>query len=110
MRRKDDTLRDTLVALARELAEGEGIGGVNIRALAQSAGVAAVTVYNYFSGKEELLLALTEEYWGRRGWQPSREGWRRACCGGWRGIPGSGEMCGTRALPGRGSPGSLWPI
>lgn len=63
MRRKDDTLRDTLVALARELAEGEGIGGVNIRALAQRAGVAAGTVYNYFSGKEEILLALTEEYW-----------------------------------------------
>lgn len=63
MRRKDDTLRDTLVALARELAEREGIGGVNIRALAQRAGVAAGTVYNYFSGKEEILLALTEEYW-----------------------------------------------
>lgn len=63
MRRKDDTLRDTLVALARELAEGEGIGGVNIRALAQRAGVAAGTVYNYFSGKDDILLALTEEYW-----------------------------------------------
>jgi len=31
--------------------------------LAGKAGVAAGTVYNYFSNKDEILLALTEEYW-----------------------------------------------
>lgn len=63
MRRKDDTLRDTLLALARETADREGLEAVNIRALASRAGVAAGTVYNYFSSKDEILLALTEEYW-----------------------------------------------
>lgn len=63
VRRKDDTLRDTLLALARETADREGLEAVNIRALAGRAGVAAGTVYNYFSSKDEILLALTEEYW-----------------------------------------------
>ncbi len=63
MRRKDDTLRDTLLALAKEMADREGIEAVNIRTIARRAGVAAGTVYNYFSGKDEILLALTEEYW-----------------------------------------------
>ena len=63
MRRKDDTLRDTLLALDKEMADREGIEAVNIRTIARRAGVAAGTVYNYFSGKDEILLALTEEYW-----------------------------------------------
>ena len=31
--------------------------------LAKKAGVATGTVYNYFTNKDEILLALTEEYW-----------------------------------------------
>lgn len=63
MRRKDDTLRDTLLALCRDTVEREGIEAVNIRSIAKKAGVATGTVYNYFSGKDEILLALTEDYW-----------------------------------------------
>ncbi len=63
MRRKDDTLRDTLLNLARNIADTQGIDAVNIRAIAQRAGIATGTMYNYFSNKEEILLALTEEYW-----------------------------------------------
>ena len=63
MRRKDDTLRDTLLEYARELADSEGLEAVNIRSIAGKAGEAAGTVYNYFAGKDEILLALTEEYW-----------------------------------------------
>lgn len=63
MRRKDDTLRDTLLAYARELADTDGPEAVNIRSIAGKAGVATGTVYNYFAGKDEILLALTEEYW-----------------------------------------------
>lgn len=63
MRKKDGTLRDVLLAHARALADAEGIGAVNMRAIAQKAGVATGTVYNYFSSKDEILLALTEEYW-----------------------------------------------
>lgn len=63
MRRKDDTLRDTLLDCARDLADTEGVDAINIRTLAGKAGVATGTVYNYFSGKDEILLALTEAFW-----------------------------------------------
>ena len=36
-----------------------------MRALADRAGVATGTVYNYFANKDELLLALTEHGLGR---------------------------------------------
>lgn len=63
MRRKDDTLRDTLLEHARSLADAQGLDAVNIRSIAKKAGVATGTVYNYFSNKDEILLALTETYW-----------------------------------------------
>lgn len=63
MRKKDDTLRDTLLGYARDLADTEGVDAINIRTLAGMAGVATGTVYNYFSGKDEILLALTEVFW-----------------------------------------------
>lgn len=63
MRKKDDTLRATLLSLARTVADTEGIEAVNIRSIANKAGIASGTVYNYFSNKDEILLALTEEYW-----------------------------------------------
>ncbi len=63
MRRKDDTLRSALLDCARSMADTEGIDGINIRSIAWKAGVATGTVYNYFSSKDEILLALTEEYW-----------------------------------------------
>lgn len=63
MRKKDDTLRQSLLDNARALAEESGPEAVNIRTLAGRAGVAVGTVYNYFSSKEEILLALTEAHW-----------------------------------------------
>lgn len=63
MRKKDETLGKTLLAFAREIADREGLEAINIRAIAQKAGVAPGTVYNYFASKDDILLALTEEYW-----------------------------------------------
>lgn len=63
MRKKDDTMHDTLLKLARSIADTDGIDAVNIRAIAGKAGIATGTVYNYFSNKDEILLALTEQYW-----------------------------------------------
>lgn len=63
MRKRDDTLRDTLLSVSRMIADTEGIDAVNIRSIAKKAGVATGTVYNYFSNKDAILLALTEEYW-----------------------------------------------
>lgn len=63
MRKKDDQLQSILLDHARTLADIDGIDAVNIRAIAQRAGVATGTVYNYFANKNDILLALTEEYW-----------------------------------------------
>ena len=63
MKKKDETLRDTLLDIARDMAYTGGPNTISIRILAKKAGIAAGTVYNYFSGKDEILLALTEEYW-----------------------------------------------
>lgn len=63
MRKKDETMHDTLLELAREIATEQGPDALNIRALAKRAGVASGTVYNYFEGKDDILLAITEEYW-----------------------------------------------
>lgn len=63
MKKKDDNLRQTLLDTARLLADEEGIERLNIRSIARRAGVASGTVYNYFSSKDEILLALTKEYW-----------------------------------------------
>ena len=63
MKKRDATMRETLLETARRMAEQEGIDGLNIRAIAKKAGVASGTVYNYFSSKDEILLALTKEYW-----------------------------------------------
>lgn len=63
MRKKDETLRETLLDCAREIADTNGIAALNVRSLSRKAGIAAGTVYHYFSGKDEILLVLTEEYW-----------------------------------------------
>lgn len=65
MRSKDETLREALLLAARNISETEGPGAVNIRAIAKATGVASGTVYNYFTGKDDILLALTQEYWCR---------------------------------------------
>ena len=44
MRRKDDTMRDTLLNSARDIADTEGIDAVNIRSIAKRAGIASGTV------------------------------------------------------------------
>lgn len=63
MRKKDDTLRNTLLTAAQKIADTGGIDKINIRTIAQKCGVATGTVYNYFCNKDEILLALTESYW-----------------------------------------------
>lgn len=63
MRKKNLQLRERLLNIACEIAENEGIEQINIRSIAARAGVASGTVYNYFSGKEEILLEITEVYW-----------------------------------------------
>lgn len=63
MRKKDDSMRETLLKCAREIAETQGFDVLNIRVIARLAGISIGTVYNYFSDKDDILLALTEENW-----------------------------------------------
>ena len=63
VRTKKEGLRDALLTSARAIAAREGPDAINIRRLAADAGVATGTVYLYFASKEDVILALTEEYW-----------------------------------------------
>lgn len=63
MRKKDENLQRELLNLAKEMADTWGPDSITIRAVAKKAGIATGTVYNYFLSKDDILLALTEEYW-----------------------------------------------
>jgi AcrR family transcriptional regulator len=52
------TSRDELVDHAARLVRERGVIGLRVRDVAQAAGVAAGTVYNYFPGRDDLLLAV----------------------------------------------------
>lgn len=65
MKKKDEALREQLLDCARNIMNADGLNEINIRSIAREAGVATGTVYNYFSGKDEILLALTEENWDK---------------------------------------------
>lgn len=63
MKRKDENLRGELLKYAQNIADSKGYDKISIRALANQAGIATGTVYNYFDSKDEILLAMTDEYW-----------------------------------------------
>ena len=63
MRKKNQDRRQCLLDCARRIECTEGTDALNIRKLASEANIAVGTVYNYFESKQEVLLAMTEEYW-----------------------------------------------
>lgn len=63
MRKKDDSLRELLLAAARDIVAEKGSEALNIRVLASRAGIATGTIYNYFENKDDILLSLADEYW-----------------------------------------------
>lgn len=63
MRKREEGLREALLACARSVAKEQGPGAISIRRVAKGAGIAPGTFYLYFASKEALLLALTEAYW-----------------------------------------------
>ena len=63
MRKKDDSLRELLLAAARDIIAENGAEALNIRVLASRAGIATGTIYNYFENKDDILLSLADEYW-----------------------------------------------
>ena len=63
MRKKDQDIQPALLASARRIACEQGVEAISIRNLAADVGVSVGTVYNYYESKQDVLLALTEEYW-----------------------------------------------
>ena len=63
MRKKNLDRRQCLLDCARRIECTEGTDALSIRKLASEANIAVGTVYNYFESKQEVLLAMTEEYW-----------------------------------------------
>jgi AcrR family transcriptional regulator len=53
--------RAAIIAAARTMASEGGLGAVQIVPVAEKAGIAAGTVYRYFPGKTDLVLALLAE-------------------------------------------------
>ena len=50
-----DAQRDRIISAATELLAERGYGGCSVAAVSAKAGVSAGTVYNYFTGKSELV-------------------------------------------------------
>lgn len=57
------TSRETILETCRAIVRERGIAGVNVRSVASACGVAPGTLYNYFPGKEALVLAVTADVW-----------------------------------------------
>ena len=50
-----------ILEVARTRFQNEGYGGVTIESIATEAGVSAVTIYNYYETKANLLLAMVQD-------------------------------------------------
>jgi AcrR family transcriptional regulator len=55
--------KETIVREARALLSESNAAKLNMRTLAESAGIAAGTLYNYFPSKEDLIVAVIKEDW-----------------------------------------------
>lgn len=57
------TTRDAILQAGRRLVTQQGIAALNMRLLASECDIALGTLYNYFSDKDELLIAVVESVW-----------------------------------------------
>lgn len=57
------TSREALLLTAKTIVMEQGANSLNMRNLAKQSGVATGSVYNYFSSKAEVLIALVEDFW-----------------------------------------------
>ncbi len=55
--------KERILASAKEIALTEGITKIDIRSVAKNCDIASGTVYNYFSSKGDLLVAVIEDFW-----------------------------------------------
>ncbi len=60
---KNSSMRNDLLLAAHQILREEGIDAITIKHLSNKTNVVPGTIYNYFSSKDEILLALATEYW-----------------------------------------------
>lgn len=65
MKFKNSSMHNDLLIAADKILIEDGIDHINIRHLAEKTGIPTGTIYNYFSSKDEILVALTAEYWSQ---------------------------------------------
>ncbi|MGN0669186.1 MAG: TetR/AcrR family transcriptional regulator, partial [Oscillospiraceae bacterium] len=57
------TSKEEILQISRKIAAEKGLKALNMRAVAGECGIALGTLYNYFSDKEELLIATISSLW-----------------------------------------------
>ena len=68
--------RESILAMAREIADSDGIGALTLRRLGRELGVDSTAMYRYFRNKAELLSAMIDQTFYQVP-QPDPEGdWR----------------------------------
>ncbi|HEV7277523.1 MAG TPA: TetR/AcrR family transcriptional regulator [Devosiaceae bacterium] len=60
---KRERTRTVLLAAARELVREKGFDRLTMEAVAQRAGMTSGAIYGNFKNRDELLLALSDQYW-----------------------------------------------
>jgi AcrR family transcriptional regulator len=76
-KRRPPLSRDRVLRAALELADREGLDGLTMRKLGDSLGVEAMSLYNYFASKDELLAGLIDIVFSEIE-IPQSGGWRSA--------------------------------
>lgn len=57
------TSKEAIMLVCREIAAHQGFQALNMRTVAKECGIALGTLYNYYSDKDELLIAVISSIW-----------------------------------------------
>ncbi len=57
------TSKEAILQACRKIAAEQGLPALSMRAVAKECGIALGTLYNYYSDKDELLIAAVESVW-----------------------------------------------
>lgn len=63
MNKFSENPREVILETAKEIALAQGLYDINIRAVAKKCGISIGTVYNSFASKNDLLMAIIEDFW-----------------------------------------------
>ena len=58
-----NTSKEEIMLSCRKIVAEQGLPALNMRTLAKECGIALGTLYNYYSDKNELVIAATESVW-----------------------------------------------